>query len=235
MSDNLEDNLMQTKEGVWVLKDDTHLSKWIAEHGRLDIAIGEIVAFMKHIPPGGFVVDAGASLGDHTMTYARIVGERGKVFAFEPRPDTCAALGRNMQQFPWVEVRRKALGGYNGPARMRLEPNCGASHITNRHGNEDVEITVRKLDRYLDLMHRLDFIHLDAEGYEVQILNGATEVLRKFKPVIVLEVNHLCLSRLGLVEQDVRDTLAKHGYTWSELEAQNGPNLPQRDILCLKK
>lgn len=63
----------QTKEGWWVLADDTHLSKWVEEHGRLDHdeAIASIV---EHIPQGGVVVDAGASLGDHTIAYARKVG-----------------------------------------------------------------------------------------------------------------------------------------------------------------
>lgn len=230
---------MQTPEGVWVLKDDTHLSRWIEEHKRLDIAQGEIAMFAKYIPVGGVVVDAGASLGDHTMTYAKLVGEKGKVFAFEPRPDTCLALGRNMEQFPWVEVRRKALGNFNGPTWMKFDQNCGASFIglfnSSAAGTYDAEITVRKLDRYIELMSRCDLIHFDLEGYEPLALDGATEVLKKFKPAMIIEVNIPCLSRLGFVEQDVRDTLARHGYTWSELEPHHGPHLNQRDILCLPK
>ena len=65
-------NIIKTKEGIHVLKNDSHLSRWIEEHGRLDIAAHEISFFAKYIPQGGVMVDAGACLGDHTETYAQL-------------------------------------------------------------------------------------------------------------------------------------------------------------------
>lgn len=49
-----------TPFGVAVQEYDTHLSRWIEEHGRLDIAEGFIQQFRQYIPEGGVVVDAGA-------------------------------------------------------------------------------------------------------------------------------------------------------------------------------
>ncbi len=235
----LDDQIEETAEGWWVISGDTHLSKWVALHKKLNVGEQEISLFGHLIPKGGTVVDAGASIGDHAHTYAQLVGPTGHVFAFEPNPAACLCLGRNMAKFTWVQVRRKALGDGNSEAIMLVEENAGASYINPKWILADgacfTRVKIRKLDRYLPLMERCDLIHFDLEGYETKALAGAAEVLAKFRPAIVLEVNHACLARLGLTEADVRSTLAKHGYSWSELEASCGPHNEQRNLLCTPK
>ncbi len=222
-------NIIKTKEGIHVLANDTHLSRWIEDHGRLDIAKHEISFFSKYIPKGGVVVDAGACLGDHTATYAELVGPTGFVFAFEPHPDTCEALRLNFQAAHNVVVSNVALGSAHTDASMNLSPNIGASYIAP----EGCLVPMRKLDEYS--FPRLDFVHLDCEGMEVDVIWGAIKTIAKFKPVMVLEVNHDCLARYGQSEKELAEILGILGYRWEELHAHHGPHLDQRDIICFPK
>ena len=225
-------DIIRTKEGVWVLKEDSHLSRWIEEHGRLDIADGEIAQFAKYIPKGGVVIDAGASLGDHTATYAKLVGPSGKVFAFEPNPGLFACLWRNMEEFRWVTPLNYALGSLNTKVDFHREHNAGASYVSPGSGiDPDIMVDVTTLDS-LDLpISRCDFIHLDAEGYEPFILDGAREFLRKFTPVMLIEVCHSHLQRQAMNESSLMLLLDSLHYRVEEIDGT--PASEQRDILCL--
>jgi hypothetical protein len=61
---------------------------------------------------------------------------------------------------------------------------------------------------------------------------GADEILKRFKPVIVLEVNQKCLARYSLTQDHVYSTIKGLGYCWAELDEKNGPHSEQRDIIC---
>ena len=231
MTDPLPDGILRTKSGDYVLEHDTHLSRWIEEHGRLDIAAGQISFFKHHIPPGGIVVDAGASLGDHTATYAKLVGPAGMVLAFEPQPLSYQALKLNMQRFPNVIPIFAGLGSRDGETvRMRTNPNAGRGFIAD---DGDLAINIRTLDAVLGDSTNLHFIHFDGEGYEREMLLGSVQIIRRCHPVIVIEVHHEMLALNGQNEASLRAFLRELGYEIFEIEPHHGPHLPQRDVIAL--
>ena len=225
----LPDGIIRTPEGIHVLRDDSHLSRWVEEHKRLDIAEPQIAHYAKYIPAGGTVIDAGACIGDHACTYAKLVGPSGSVWAFEPNPMAFTCLALNFERWGTVKCLNDALSFIRGRATYNRDANAGAGFISGSSGSVDV----MTLDDYAGLFTRIDFIHLDCEGMERAALLGGRAVLAKFHPAIVLEINHGCLARYGLTEADVLATLAELGYGWQEIEAGHGPHLPQRDILAL--
>ncbi len=237
----IPEGVITTKEGWRVLKDDTHLSRWIEEHGRLDVAHHEIERyFAKYIPKGGTVIDAGASLGDHTTTYADLVGPRGKVWAFEPNPDSFFCLQCNMGSAHNTTCINRGLSDMPREGLpLILNPNIGASHIALKPSLEDgpsVKVDCFPLDTYIYGFERVDFIHLDVEGFEAQALIGATRTISKFRPVIVLELNKGCMARTGVSEPIIRELLTNVlGYIIEEVEPDHGPHMEQRDIICIPR
>jgi FkbM family methyltransferase len=221
-----------TKEGVHVLRDDTHLSRWIEEHGRLDIAEPQIAHYKHLIPEGGVVVDAGASLGDHALTYAKLVGSKGAVWAFEPHPITFAALKLNMENQPNVTVLNLALSDRAEEGVLTRNANVGASFVRPAK-NGDVNCFA--LDYWRHHLGRCNLIHLDVEGREGHVIDGASWIIQKYQPAIVLEINHACLEREGWSEDRLRELLDSKGYVISELEPGLHSGLPQRDVLALPK
>ncbi len=227
---NLPDGIKRTNEGHFVLVEDTHLSRWIEQHGRLDVARDEIMSFAKYIPRGGTVIDAGASLGDHTETYAELVGPGGWVWAFEPHPMTFLALRENFKGEDNVHCYNMALAAKSGKQPFVLHPNIGASYLADLG---DVSVDTQMIDNLN--FHHLDFVHLDCEGMEVDVISGGANTLHRFKPVMVVEVNHDWLARYGQTETTLKQLLSEIGYTTEELQPSHGPHLAQRDILCLPK
>lgn len=233
----MTDGIIQTLEGFHVLRDDSHLSRWIEKTGRLDVARDEILrVFSPYIRPGDTVIDAGASLGDHAATYANLVGPEGKVLAFEPNHLAFECLRHNVARAPWVQCYNYALGMLIGGAEFERDGNAGASHIM-RDGKTDPNsqiVTMMTLDEIaLPQITRCDFIHLDAEGYEPLILEGGMALIEKFRPVITIEVCHGHLARYHLTEQDLRKALNVFGYRIEEIDGK--PDDEQRDILAFPK
>ena len=123
-----------TNEGIAIIDGDTHLSKWIGEHRKLDIEESFLTLFKHHIPAGGVVADVGACLGDHTLTYAKFVGEKGFVHAFEPNPEALECFTYNLKHMPPnVIVHPYGLGAVTTTAhvipRIGQEDNLGAKQL----------------------------------------------------------------------------------------------------------
>lgn len=226
--------ILKTKNGDYVLEQDTHLSRWVEQHGRLDIAWGEIQEVKKYIPLGGVVIDCGACLGDHSKTYSQLVGVDGCVLAFEPHPLTYKALCLNAANWFPINTRcyNVALGARPGVAYFLANENIGASQVWDKEKPQSIEVEVMTVDQVTETIGRLDFIHLDAEGFEPFILEGARKALAKFRPVLLIEINQPCLARLGKSESDVRAVLTDLKYEVREFNGTPEGN-PQRDILCL--
>lgn len=227
--ESIPETVIRTKEGIFVLKDDTHLSRWIEEHGRLDIAEEELNGFRKFVPESGSVIDAGASLGDHALTYAKWVGPTGCVLAFEPNFDSWWCACANLEEFPQVTVINQALSDENRKASMVHDSNVGASHLLD---DPDGSIQCRPLDDFIYHFNRLDFIHLDLEGYELKALYGAQKLISKFRPVLLIELNKGRMAATGMTEIGVRDYFDSMNYLVSETVSHHNDTMDQRDILA---
>jgi FkbM family methyltransferase len=212
------DGILRTPLGIYVLETDLTLSRHIELTGRLDTGLDEISVIAQYIPEGGVVVNAGAALGDHACVYSQLVGARGHVYAYEPHPLYYDALALNMARFTNVTTYNLALGRDAGDAGLFEAPDRGCSAILpantltavakQRDGSAlpmpRIPVRVVRLDDHL-LPHltRCDFLHFDAEGFEPQILMGAPALLERFRPVLLLEIGDVHLSRWQMTPQDV--------------------------------
>ena len=139
---------------------------WQPEESRLVAAL---------LGPGDCAVDAGAHVGYFTVLMSRMVGRRGKVWAFEPEPDNFALLQANVRRNRCgnVTLARVALGGQTGSATLFLaRGNLGDHRLHRVDGRAAIAVSVRRLDDGLD-GGRIDFMKIDTQGSEAGILSGA--------------------------------------------------------------
>lgn len=144
--------------------------------------------------PGDCVLDIGANVGDWTLAMSLRVGSHGKVLAFEPVPylaETVRKTARINRQH-WVEVLAVALSATDGTAEFSIERgNSGGSRLGRKEG--DFTQTVVKTARLDTLiasrsdLARIDFVKIDVEGAEADVLAGAQQTLERFRPAILLE------------------------------------------------
>ncbi len=144
--------------------------------------------------PGEVVIDSGACWGDSSLYFAHAVGAAGRVLAFEFVPDNLEAFQKNRGLNPELASRitvvEKALwsksderfdfSGTGPGARLGDTSHEGASVLT---------ITIDDLVREEGLPG-VDFIKLDVEGSELEVLKGAAATLRRCRPRLAVSVYH---------------------------------------------
>lgn len=140
--------------------------------------------FSSVVREGMTVVDVGANVGYYTLLAARLVGPAGRVYAFEPSPENFALLARNVEAngYKNVVLVPKAVSDMSGTARLRIDRASSGGHSLSgfRGGSDFVEVETASLDEYFaDGKESLDVIKVDAEGAEVAIFDGMSEVLRR--------------------------------------------------------
>lgn len=211
-----------TNRGIWVISNDTHISKWVEQQGRLDFDTHFMNKICSYIKPGDTVVDVGANIGDHSWAYACATRgvNSGRVLAFEPNETPFRCLTRNMAGHGHATCIQKGLGEKPGRMGIIRSSNVGASYLTD--GN-DIEIVT--LDSYE--LPACALIKIDAEGMELGILRGAEETVKRCRPVLVMEINSGALERQGTSAYDIFVWLESMGY---RVEGNTGG--PQYDIFC---
>lgn len=218
-----------TEQGYAVLENDSHISRWQIESGRLDHDLTVQDHILPLLKPDYWIVDAGAFNGDHTLRYAQAVPD-GLVLAYEPNPEAFECLLHNTKHCLNVRPFNAALSDRREFCKFLRDTNAGGSHLVR----EDGEALCKPLDEYV--IERLDFFKLDVEGYELFALKGAERTIRRCKPTILVEMNAGTLARNGVKYQDIFEFLAGLGYKWESF-AQNVDllNEPQYDLLARPK
>jgi FkbM family methyltransferase len=150
----------------------------------------ELMAFcLERIARRRRAIDAGAHVGFWSDVLAR---HFDRVDAFEPVALLRECFTANLRH-AHVELHPCALGAAPGSACVTVEPgNSGMSHLTTGAAGE---IEVRTLDAFgfMDV----DFVKIDAEGFEAAILRGAQDTLLRCRPVVLVEQNEAHLARYG--------------------------------------
>ena len=112
---------------IAVLENDSHISRWVEETGKLDHDEYSLPIILKHIKEGDYVVDAGAFIGDHTVAYVKAVGSTGRVYAFEPNLSAYECLVYNC---PSAITIKAGLSNKPSSQFLSVAENAGASRIS---------------------------------------------------------------------------------------------------------
>ena len=184
-------------------------------------AENEITFIKRLISTGDTILDVGANIGTHTLAFARKVGARGTVIAIEPCPEIFDLLRRNVEQngLPHVLLEQAAAGAeakkIEVPAfDIEASQNFGGLNLQSEMSAEATalagtpefrRVPVLTIDSFaLSACH---FIKIDVEGAESEVLAGATQTIRNYKPFIYAECNTL---EGGVATKTLLDAL---GYT----------------------
>jgi FkbM family methyltransferase len=137
----------------------------------------------KEVKKGMVVLDIGAHIGYYTLIAARLVGEEGKVFAFEPDPGNFALLKKNVEVngFKNVILIQKAVSNKSGEIALVCDDEQTASHHimgTARGKTKVVNVDMISLDEYFTGKSlTIDLIKMDIEGAEELALQGMRQLL----------------------------------------------------------
>lgn len=183
---------------VWSLDLDEGIDLAIYLYGAFERST--VRAYSRVLKPGHTVFDIGANCGAHTLHFAQLVGNRGRVVAFEPTNYAFERIQTNLRMNPslmdHVELHQMALTDLqNASSRTELyaswpligKDNLHATHGGRLHGTAGAQFM--SLDKFTlqNKIERLDFIKLDVDGDEPRIISGGLRTLEEFHPSILME------------------------------------------------
>lgn len=201
--------VVDTKYGPMLVNDlDQYVGRSLEAYG--EFSRGEVAFFEHVIKPGMIVCDVGANIGAHTIHFGRLVGPTGRVAAFEPQRILFQMLCANVQlaNLNNVFAYQLAIGRAVQDVKLvEADPdtphNFGAialeSVISDSADAEPIQI--------VPLSFPCHFMKVDVEGMEIEVLEGAADMIRAYQPLLYVEND-----RLDRSEELIR-TVRRLGYT----------------------
>jgi FkbM family methyltransferase len=152
-----------------------------------DFSLDEAEFFKQVVKPGDMVVEIGANIGALTLPLVDIVGESGFVYAFEANPQAFDLLEQNVDRHDRVRAVKCVLGPVRAMVGIKQQP---LDRINNLGGTEcepdpNGQHEMKPLDDFT--FPCVNFIKVDVEGMAEEVLLGARETIKKYRPLLYVE------------------------------------------------
>ena len=219
---------MKIHNGIAIIERDTHLSKWVVEHNRLDFDINALPTYLPYFPKNGTLINIGANIGCYAYAFKDIAS---KIICFEPNKEAFECLEYNLAKYKNVSIYNIAISDKHTTCNVNNEcDNVGMAFVEE---NPNGTIQTKTIDSFN--FNSCDFIIMDCEGFELKALQGAKETINKYKPIMIIEINDMTLERMNIDRKDIFAFLDENGYNYRNIYQNQGLNDYQLDIICLPK
>ena len=187
------------------------------------------------LKPGDVVLDIGANVGSVSISLLKAQQDVGKIYAFEPLPDTFIKMKHNLELNGNPEKIHPVNVGMSNKAgtfvfylpgaaeAASMQPNMDDyymwesvdGHYTGVKKMDKVECKVTTLDEYVaeNNIGRVNFIKIDVEGNEKNVLTGGINVLKKYHPVVYCEMLRKHAARFGYHPNEIIEYMKSLGYS----------------------
>jgi FkbM family methyltransferase len=204
-------------------------------------------AYKRVIRSGDIVLDIGANIGAHTLPMARLVGEAGKVIAFEPTNYAFDKLMQNVLLNPEIKNRiianqamlvgSKDLYSTSSPvpdiySSWPLNDTDGVHELHQGKLMSTSHAIIETMDTYFESnpVNRVDCIKVDIDGYECEMFKGALGTLKRWKPIIVMELMPYGLEEKGGSLDELVGLLVEVDYIFYTLDGKKRLPMNARDL-----
>jgi FkbM family methyltransferase len=140
---------------------------------------------------GWTCMDIGANVGAISLLLAKLCGPEGHVFAFEPGPPNLARLRNNLALNPQLESRtevvEQGMGRASGELWWAEEKDNPGNAVLGQEGSH--RIPVNTIDNFVRdrNLGAVDFIKIDVEGMEFDVMQGGKDTLLRSRPILYFE------------------------------------------------
>jgi len=161
----------------------------------------------KEIKDGMTCVEIGCNIGYYALLESKLVGKNGKVIAIEPSPINFHCLGKNLvlNKNSNVKSYNFAVGNMDSQTQFLISNTSNWSKVIEQSlsNSEDViTVTLKKLDTFAveNSLGQIDFIRMDIEGYENKAYEGMKDIIKQYKPKILVEIHSQLLGKEKTIE-----------------------------------
>lgn len=177
-----------------------------------EVVIRDQYCIKEFIKDDFTVIDAGSQIGEFSL-YANNLSPNSNIYSFEPSRYVFEILRKNTENVEKIKIFNCALGEENKKIKLlvgnknpmyggdAIENSGMAKNKINKFLNSE-EVQMITIDSFVEehKIEKVDFIKMDTEGYERNIIMGAAETIRRFSPVIVCSAYHLKDDKIKIPE-----------------------------------
>jgi len=167
------------------------------------------------LAPGDICVDIGSNIGYYALLESRLIGKNGKIFAIEPSRQNIKLLNKNIEinNYSNIVSSRRAVGAKNHSGFLGLSESANQHSFVNKNLGPSIpveEVQIASLDTFLADKPYPQFVRMDVEGYEGEIVKGMKNILKENKPLkIFIELHCPLLEDRG---KDLLSVLHNAGF-----------------------
>ena len=198
---------------------------------------GLTTMLLRFLQEGMTFLDVGAHFGYFSLLAARRVGKTGSVYSFEPSPATFSVLEQNVRGVPNIVAENKAVWSRSGTLSFgECAPEFSglssfyspriAEHKRQRVRIQKIDVPAISLDEYVEARElHPDFVKIDAESAEMEVLLGMQATLSRFQPTVTLEVGDI-LPDAPVLSRELVQYMLDRGY--QAFEYAGGAIIPHK-------
>ncbi len=202
---------------------------------------GEDLVMLDFVKKGDIAFDIGAHLGFYTLLLSELVGEKGKVFAFEPNPKLLPSLTRTVEPFSNIKLLSVALSDREGEINLFVPEDASMASLKDWTKGaagkvQEISCKMQILDKLIEKgeLPLPQFIKCDVEGSELSVFKGATNTLNRMDaPILLFELNRKAASAFGTTTTayfDFLESLEQPKYSFFEVTKDGLIQLKSKEI-----
>jgi FkbM family methyltransferase len=225
------------RDGIRYRLDISEYMEWVIYFG---LRVEERDGLYPLVKPNMVILDIGTNIGETLLNFARLTGPGGMVYGFEPVEENFrkCMLNISMNDFNQIRMNQVALSDKNEQLYFGSSSNSNSGGIfMQKEKNESAKmVEALTLDDFIAGINAgaIHFIKIDVEGFELNVLKGAVNTIRKFRPLLFVEIDEDNLKRQQVTHREVESLIRSLGYeirVAGEKKITEGSNL-HYDIIC---
>jgi len=176
------------------------------------------------------IIDIGANYGPYSFFFSKLY-PKSRIFAFEPASCSYNILQKIIKKFNLINVIpiKKGLGSKEEnkeivmPIQYTILAYVSDKNTPKRKEDKSEEIKIITLDNFVkrNKIPKIDFIKCDVEGFEFEIFKGAKKTLKKFKPLIFVEIEERHTKKYKINPEKIRQFFNKIDYFCYSVKGEN--------------
>ncbi|MEQ9001112.1 MAG: FkbM family methyltransferase [Coleofasciculus sp. B1-GNL1-01] len=176
-------------------------------------------AIHKYCSSGIVCYDIGANIGVWSLKLSELVGEEGRVYAFEPVSKNINLLKENIyfSGLNNIEILPVGLGSQQSTCKIYVPTDSGRAALAPESINDRSEdIEIKCLDDIWESQGfpNVGFCKIDVEGSEPLVLKGGSKFFQEVRPIVCCEINPFKLKKMGQKQEDIFETFQSWNYIY---------------------
>lgn len=175
---------------------------------------------MSLVKKDDVILDIGTNYGTTILQFAKLTGDNGRCYGFEPDPINFKICQKNLSLNSFENISVENVGLGNEAAELFLVVDTATNRGGNRisddiEGKENYKVKIIRIDDWIDdkEIKKIDLVKIDVEGFETNVLKGGIQTWKKLRPILFIELDDDNLRQQNSSAKELVGLVERLGYS----------------------